>query len=210
MSAEANQHSELKPLVFHTPRLQLAELTADGLAVAGLTAASAAKVGADALLSRILALFTPAVIVHLPPYFAKVQDLASAKAWLERMLVESRLLTVTLIDDLGKTKSSPLIGFLFIYEQAREEAQAPGYDAHLGYLLGEEYWGQGLASELLTGLLSCAHQNKDSLGWQRLVAGVGMDNPASSRVLEKAGFRLCPDIDAEAAPGVLFYYYSLS
>ena len=55
---------------------------------------------------------------------------------------------------------------------------------HLGYLLDEPAWGLGYASEILQGLaVQFAHQTV------QLTAGVGHDNPASARVLEKAGFK---------------------
>jgi RimJ/RimL family protein N-acetyltransferase len=54
-----------------------------------------------------------------------------------------------------------------------------------GYWVGREYWGRGLATEALQGALVWASRR-----WKRraLVAGHFADNPASGRVLEKAGF----------------------
>ena len=47
------------------------------------------------------------------------------------------------------------------------------------------YWGRGYATEALQGALSWARSR-----WRKraLVAGHFVDNPASGRVLEKAGF----------------------
>lgn len=55
----------------------------------------------------------------------------------------------------------------------------------VGYWIGRPYWGRGYATEALQGALSWA-----SRAWRRraLVAGHFADNPASGRVLEKAGF----------------------
>lgn len=55
-----------------------------------------------------------------------------------------------------------------------------GYE--IGYWYGRPYWGKGLASEALAAFLSEAKK----LG--QLMAGHFADNPASGRVLEKAGF----------------------
>lgn len=52
----------------------------------------------------------------------------------------------------------------------------------LGYWFGRPFWGQGYASEALAAFLSEAGE----LG--ALEAGHFVDNPASGRVLEKAGF----------------------
>jgi len=54
-----------------------------------------------------------------------------------------------------------------------------------GYWIGREFWGRGLATEALEGALVWASRK-----WKRraLVAGHFSDNPASGRVLEKAGF----------------------
>ena len=54
-----------------------------------------------------------------------------------------------------------------------------------GYWIGREYWGRGFATEALDAALVWASRK-----WKRraLVAGHFPDNPASGRVLEKAGF----------------------
>ncbi|CAN5450806.1 GNAT family N-acetyltransferase [soil metagenome] len=54
-----------------------------------------------------------------------------------------------------------------------------------GYWIGRDYWGRGFATEALEGALVWASRK-----WRKraLVAGHFADNPASGRVLEKAGF----------------------
>lgn len=54
-----------------------------------------------------------------------------------------------------------------------------------GYWIGRPFWGRGYATEALQGALSWARSR-----WRKraLVAGHFVDNPASGRVLEKAGF----------------------
>ena len=60
-------------------------------------------------------------------------------------------------------------------------------EVRLGYLLSEDVWGQGIASELVSGFVEwCRKQTSIST----IVAGVALDNPASKRVLEKNGFQL--------------------
>jgi [ribosomal protein S5]-alanine N-acetyltransferase len=59
--------------------------------------------------------------------------------------------------------------------------------AVIGYWLGEPFWGRGIATEALKRTTDCAFQ-KPSL--ERLEATVFEWNPASARVLEKAGYLL--------------------
>jgi len=59
--------------------------------------------------------------------------------------------------------------------------------AEIGYWLGEDYWGHGIASEALTVVTEYAFANFD---FCRLYAHVFEWNAASMRVLEKAGYVL--------------------
>lgn len=59
--------------------------------------------------------------------------------------------------------------------------------AELGYWLGEPFWGQGIATEAVRAVTEWGFSH---LGLARIYAGVFDGNPASARVLEKAGFML--------------------
>jgi RimJ/RimL family protein N-acetyltransferase len=59
--------------------------------------------------------------------------------------------------------------------------------AEIGYWLGEPFWGRGIATEALRALTDYAFATFDIC---RLEAGVFDWNPASARVLEKAGYTL--------------------
>lgn len=59
--------------------------------------------------------------------------------------------------------------------------------AEVGYWLGRRFWNRGLATEATRALAAYAFERFD---FERLEAGVFAWNPASCRVLEKAGFRL--------------------
>ena len=59
--------------------------------------------------------------------------------------------------------------------------------SEIGYWLGEAYWGQGIATEALKAVSEYAFKNFDLC---RLYAPVFAWNPASARVLEKAGYKL--------------------
>jgi len=59
--------------------------------------------------------------------------------------------------------------------------------AEIGYWLGEPFWGRGIATEVLRAMTAYAFEHFDIC---RLEAGVFSWNPASARVLEKAGYTL--------------------
>ncbi len=57
--------------------------------------------------------------------------------------------------------------------------------AEIGYWLGEAYWGRGVVSEAVRALTVWAFETFDLAS---IYAGVLEWNPASMRVLEKAGY----------------------
>ncbi len=57
--------------------------------------------------------------------------------------------------------------------------------AELGYWLGEQYWGRGIVTAAIRHFAPWAMER---FGLTRLHADTFHDNPASARVLEKAGF----------------------
>ncbi len=66
----------------------------------------------------------------------------------------------------------------------------PGEDVHrhtatMGYWLGEEFWGRGVMTEAVTAVTDFCFEN---FLLRRISAEVFANNPASARVLEKAGF----------------------
>lgn len=61
---------------------------------------------------------------------------------------------------------------------------APEGPFELGYYVGRDWWGQGYATEAA----SAVARYMEAHGATHLEAGHFLDNPASGRVLEKAGF----------------------
>jgi RimJ/RimL family protein N-acetyltransferase len=59
--------------------------------------------------------------------------------------------------------------------------------AEIGYWLGEPFWGRGIITKALAAMTKYAFSNFDLI---RLYAYVFETNPASMRVLEKAGYKL--------------------
>jgi len=70
------------------------------------------------------------------------------------------------------------IGYTMQYDVDRRSAE-------IGYWLGEEFWGRGIATEAVIVVTSHAFANHDLC---RVFAHVFDWNPASARVLEKAGY----------------------
>lgn len=126
----------------------------------------------SSLIERIPQLLTPSVVQNLPPYFHGISTKGLAEGWLEQMLSECRLLQVN-------TAKGELAGFLFAYVDEQT-------DAHIGYLLAEKFWGQGLAQELLKGFIQKVSVAEP---WVKLIGGVDRSNVASSHLLRKMGFK---------------------
>ncbi|MCP2328209.1 RimJ/RimL family protein N-acetyltransferase [Hamadaea flava] len=61
-----------------------------------------------------------------------------------------------------------------------------GSSAELGYVVRPDYWGRGVATQAA---LLMVRLGFDELGLTRIYAVFSMDNPASVRVVEKAGLR---------------------
>ena len=59
------------------------------------------------------------------------------------------------------------------------------YTGEMGYWLGEEFWGRGVMTEAVTAVTNFCFEN---FPLRRISAEVFANNPASVRVLEKAGF----------------------
>ncbi|MEZ8100985.1 GNAT family N-acetyltransferase [Vibrio bivalvicida] len=142
-----------------------------------------------ALLMRVPEILTPSVVENLPPYFHAISSTDLAQVWLDRMLSDSRLLQV-------KSAADEVIGFLFIHAENQR-------DAHIGYLLAEEYWGKGLASELLKGFIQEVAMSEL---WNKLIGGVDHSNLASAHLLKKLGF---VERDGDEGP-VAFYEYAIA
>jgi ribosomal-protein-alanine N-acetyltransferase len=77
-------------------------------------------------------------------------------------------------------KTATLVGACGIFKR---NAAATHWE--IGYWVGPEAQGRGIATEAATGLVEAA---KSDLAPDRLIAGHFEDNPPSGRVLEKLGF----------------------
>ncbi|MED5513598.1 GNAT family N-acetyltransferase [Pseudoalteromonas sp. Cn5-37] len=116
-----------------------------------------------------------------------MDSIAAAEKWLANMLDECRLLML-------QSQQQEVVGLLFIYTEK--------HDAHIGYLLAEQYWGQGLAFELLQGFINLAGTQSQ---WHKLIAGVDESNTPSIKLLKKLAF----EEQASKENGMLFFEFNL-
>jgi len=99
---------------------------------------------------------------------------ADAEAYLGRVAARDRATQAVFALDLADEGLIGIVGF-----------HPKGVGVEVGYWLGRPYWGRGYATEAARAALGWAGED-----WGRrcVVSGHFADNPASGRVLEKAGF----------------------
>jgi len=117
----------------------------------------------------------PKIYNCLLDIFPHPYTMEDAVSWVNIMLKQDPLL-VFVIDIDGE-----LAGVVGLTMRADVYRKAP----LIGYWLGEAYWGRGIMTEAVKLVVKYAFTN---LGITRLQAGIFSTNPASMRVLEKAGF----------------------
>jgi len=90
----------------------------------------------------------------------------------------------------GWEKNGPFNWAIVLREKARLagtiELRPQGPRVEVGYVLARAYWGQGLMSEVVRVLVNWALDQPDV---HRVWAVCDVENPASARVLEKAGMQ---------------------
>ena len=135
------------------------------------------RTGLD-LARSIVELMTPLTTRSLPESWRGDYSLERAQRWIAERDAESPTLLVT------DRQTGEAIGLLIVFLDSSADEDSGG-DARLGYLLSDSVWGQGLASELVAGLVGWS---KTRAGIATLTAGVEASNVASQRVLLKNGF----------------------
>jgi RimJ/RimL family protein N-acetyltransferase len=79
----------------------------------------------------------------------------------------------------GESEGEDVVGYAVAFSMSREDLEV-----ELGYALGPQARGRGVATEALRLLTRWAFDE----GMVRVVAGISVENPASSRVVEKVGY----------------------
>ena len=108
--------------------------------------------------------------------FPRPYTIEAAREWIGMASQESPPSTFAIVVD-GKAVGG--IGLVFRDDINRCRAE-------IGYWLGEAYWGRGIVSEAVRAVTAWAFDNFDLAS---IYAGVLEWNPASMRVLEKAGYK---------------------
>ena len=101
---------------------------------------------------------------------------ADARAWIDHTLDEDPPLNLAIIVNNEAVGGIGIIPSDDIHRRSAE----------IGYWLGEEFWGRGIATEAVKAASQWAFESYDL---NRLWAGVFAHNAASARVLVKAGFQ---------------------
>ncbi len=119
----------------------------------------------------------PRVAANLRDRFPHPYTPAAAREWVDR----------------ASDQKEPIVNFAIASatEAIGGIGIIPGEDIHrksaeIGYWLGEPFWGRGIATRAVAAMTAYAFESFDLL---RLGAWVFDTNPASARVLEKAGYR---------------------
>jgi RimJ/RimL family protein N-acetyltransferase len=142
---------------------------------------------------KVLELLTPVVTYSLPSEWQNITRLEDANIWLQQRIEASSFFVIRL------RSSNDIIGFMFLYG---EDEELKLLDLHIGYLLGEVYWGKGYGSELIKGLVDWAYLDEHI---HSLVGGVEVANVGSIKVMEKNGF--CLSTLKGPAEDVIFLEY---
>ena len=111
-------------------------------------------------------------------HFPSPYTLADAELWIDRVLTSGEPETQFAIDVDGEAVGG--VGVFLQEDVARRSAE-------IGYWLGEAHWGHGIMTEVIQRFTAHAFDAYDLL---RVYALVFEWNPASCRVLEKAGYTL--------------------
>ena len=120
----------------------------------------------------LAALFEPEVVEFLPPGFHGLTTVTSQREFLTSLSQQAEV--VALFEPSGAG-----VGLLIL-----SYAEPGNTERHLGYLLAQRVWGQGLATELIAALQDVVHGSNVIL-----CGGVMHGNAASARLLHRAGFQ---------------------
>lgn len=139
---------------------------------------------------KVIEILTPNLTKTLPDGWQNITSLSEAKKWINDRDIESHFLTTQLLS------TNETIAYIFLYESDFENEN---YKLRFGYLLSEKYWGKGLGTELINGLLKWCKEAGDI---ESISGGVEIGNIASIKILEKSGFAV-----GSTSEQVIFYEY---
>lgn len=107
------------------------------------------------------------------------------EAYIARALEEDRIEDVWVLDGT-KSNYPEVMGIISLTRLDRQQSE-------IGYWIAPAFWNTGLASEAVEAILNENPQDCDTI-----FAQVFQDNPASARVLTKAGFEYLGDAESHS------------
>jgi len=128
-----------------------------------------------AFLEQLKSILDEDVTAFLPPALVFRAGETNVSEWAQTFGKGSHVSDIRLIE------GESLAGLLLL----RPEIEEGNEVLHIGYIFGRAFWGKGLATELLRGLVGSLEEHKFK---GTLHGGVDPSNPASARVLQKVGF----------------------
>jgi ribosomal-protein-alanine N-acetyltransferase len=138
-------------------------------------------------LARVVAeLLTDRTTVALPESWQGNYTVERARAWIAERDAESPTLLVM------EAASARPVGLVVLAEVPLDESMV---DVRIGYVIAEASWGQGFATELLSGLIDWMRTEPSV---RTLTGGVDLTNQASIRVMENNGFQRIADDEGNA------------
>ncbi|AEF56309.1 GNAT family N-acetyltransferase [Marinomonas posidonica] len=138
------------------------------------------------LLSAIIDVLSGDATEYLPEEWANIDSQSKADTWLKQRLSEGDLFLVS------KKACNTFVGLLLIYgfEQGKKDQ-----DVRIGYVISDEFWGKGFASELIKALISKLSKIE---GVSSVIGGVVPSNIGSVKVLTKNGFHFLESLNGTA------------
>lgn len=143
----------------HTERLSLRPIVMED-------ARNMSVLGSDIDISRM----TGSIPFPFPELAAELRVMIFNTAWARRKEYSYAI----------SQNGGSFMGIISLFKRAEKG------DLEIGYWLGRPHWGHGFMLEAGRGIINEA---KETLGVNKLVAGVFHDNPASMKILEKLGFK---------------------
>ena len=119
----------------------------------------------------------PKVSAYLTNVFPSPYTAADARFWVDMQLQQQEK-AVSLALTIGQEVAGG-IGVDFLVDIYAKNAR-------IGYWLGEPFWGKGIMAEAVTLFTAYIFDQFDVI---RIYAGVFGSNPASAKVLQKAGYQ---------------------
>jgi RimJ/RimL family protein N-acetyltransferase len=153
-------------------------------------------------LEEISCMMTVSVTKSLPPSWQGEYTPERTKSWSQECQEDGTTLLGIKMRD-----TNSLIGLVILF-QVPHKKDTNCIDLRLGYLLSEQAWGQGFASEVVGGVVTWCRSCNNGTGncddsgviVKKVIGGVALDNPASKRVLLKNGFKIVDECQDEHGP----------